>query len=59
MPIVIAQYTTVDTNVVAVKDNKVSFILSDSNICMILSVNKNNTTQLNKLHSIIVSIVEV
>ena len=55
----IAQYTTVDTNVNVINDKEISLILSDSNICMILNVNKNNTTQLNKLHSIIVSIVEV
>ncbi len=38
MPIVIAQYTTVDTNVNVINDKEISFILSDSNICMILSV---------------------
>ena len=32
----IAQYTTVDTNVNVINDKEISLILSDSNICMIL-----------------------
>ena len=41
MPIVVTQYIMADTNVVVIKDKNVSLILSDSNICMILNVNKN------------------
>ncbi len=40
MPIVVTQYIIADTNVVVIKDKNVSLILSDSNICMILNVNK-------------------
>jgi len=42
VPIVVTQYITAITNVVVIKDKNVSLILSDSNICMILNVNKNN-----------------
>ncbi len=40
MPIVVAQYIVVDAIVIAIKDKNVSLILSDSNIYMILNVNK-------------------